>query len=412
MPAPRVLIPELPEQSILSPSNLLVVQDGTTTKKMTVGLITTSSQAALDAHINDTTDAHDASAISVAPTGTLTSTNVQSALIELQNEIGSGGGGSVDPEDIVDLIASVLVEGAGIDISYNDAANTITFSATGGGGVDAEAAVDAVAAALVEGTGVDIIYNDALNTITISSTGAGGGASTEDAVDAVAAALGTGGSGINVLYSDLANTITLSAQNVPISSVTNLQTTLDAKVSASQLAAHEADTTNIHGIANTSVLETQSGAQARVDVHVNNTFSAHPASAIVGLGFLATQSSVGTAQILNDAVDNAKLANMPAARLKGTISAGDPVDLSGTQATALLDLATTATKGLIAPLSGSSAMFLNGTGGFSIPSVPPAVQTSLDLKPDSTTVDVIWTGTQAAYDAITPKDGRTLYLIT
>lgn len=43
--------------------------------------------ATLDAHITETTDAHDASAISVTPSGALTSTDVQSALQELQGEI-------------------------------------------------------------------------------------------------------------------------------------------------------------------------------------------------------------------------------------------------------------------------------------------------------------------------------------
>lgn len=45
--------------------------------------------ALLDAHIAETTDAHDASAISVTPSGSLTSTDVQSALQELQGEISS-----------------------------------------------------------------------------------------------------------------------------------------------------------------------------------------------------------------------------------------------------------------------------------------------------------------------------------
>ena len=46
--------------------------------------------------------------------------------------------------------------------------------AAGGGGITTEDAVDAVAAALVEGSGVDITYNDAANTITVSSSGSAG----------------------------------------------------------------------------------------------------------------------------------------------------------------------------------------------------------------------------------------------
>lgn len=45
------------------------------------------AQAALDAHINDTTDAHDASAISNVPSGNLAATDVQGALNELQTDV-------------------------------------------------------------------------------------------------------------------------------------------------------------------------------------------------------------------------------------------------------------------------------------------------------------------------------------
>ena len=36
---------------------------------------------------------------------------------------------------------------------------------------------------------------------------------------------------------------------------------------------------------------------------------------------------------------------------------------------------------------------------------------ALDAKVDSTTIDTIWTGTQAAYDAIATKNSRVLYII-
>ena len=36
---------------------------------------------------------------------------------------------------------------------------------------------------------------------------------------------------------------------------------------------------------------------------------------------------------------------------------------------------------------------------------------ALDAKVDSTTIDSIWTGTQAAYDAIATKNSRVLYII-
>jgi len=49
---------------------------------------------------------------------------------------------------------------------------------------------------------------------------------------------------------------------------------------ASALSTHAADTTGIHGIADTSALETSAGAKSKVDAHVNDTTAAHAASAI------------------------------------------------------------------------------------------------------------------------------------
>lgn len=69
MAAPRVLIDALPEQVTPVGTNLLVVQDGPTTKKLQVGNL---QSAAL---------------VSVAPSGNLTSTDTQAALVELQLHI-------------------------------------------------------------------------------------------------------------------------------------------------------------------------------------------------------------------------------------------------------------------------------------------------------------------------------------
>ena len=51
-----------------------------------------ATQAELDAHVNDTTDAHDATAISFAPAGTIAATTVQAAI----EEVASEAGGSID----------------------------------------------------------------------------------------------------------------------------------------------------------------------------------------------------------------------------------------------------------------------------------------------------------------------------
>jgi hypothetical protein len=83
------------------------------------------------------------------------------------------------------------------------------------------------------------------------------------------------------------------------------------------------------------------------------------------LGF----GTVATAGIANDAVSNAKLANMATARIKGRVTAGtgDPEDLTGTQATTLLDTFTSSLKG-VAPASGGGTLnFLRADGTWEAP---------------------------------------------
>jgi hypothetical protein len=69
--------------------------------------------------------------------------------------------------------------------------------------------------------------------------------------------------GVTKAHVGLGNVDNTSDANKPVS--TAQQTALDAKASNAALAAHEADTTNIHGIANTANLETLTGAQAKAD---------------------------------------------------------------------------------------------------------------------------------------------------
>jgi hypothetical protein len=70
-------------------------------------------------------------------------------------------------------------------------------------------------------------------------------------------------SGITKAMVGLGNVDNTSDANKPISSAT--QTALDAKASNTALSDHASDTTSIHGIADTSLLETTSGAQDKAD---------------------------------------------------------------------------------------------------------------------------------------------------
>ena len=81
MAAPRTTIPELPEQAVPTDTDELVVQSGPTTKRMTVGRLTTHNTTALNEHINALSGAHQASAISAVPAGPpFTGSDVQTQL--------------------------------------------------------------------------------------------------------------------------------------------------------------------------------------------------------------------------------------------------------------------------------------------------------------------------------------------
>ena len=71
----------------------------------------------------------------------------------------------------------------------------------------------------------------------------------------------------------------------------------------------------------------------------------------------------------DDAVTNSKLANMAAATIKGNNSgtAGDPVDLTSAQTTAMLDNFTSALKGLVPASGGGTTTFLRADGAFATP---------------------------------------------
>jgi hypothetical protein len=227
--------------------------------------------------------------------------------------------------------------------------------------------------------------------------GAGGGIDAEAAVDAVAAALGTGGNNIDITYNDALNTIVIDVEALTTADIAGLDTALTGK-------------------------ETPAGAQAKVDTHVNDTTSAHVASSIgftpngtiaasdvqaavvelrddtasllagkadatgtttalgtkadkttaipvtapiTGGGTLGTPTAIGLA---DDGVTNAKLANMTTGTIKGRATAGnlDPEDLSATQVKTLLAIASSDVSGLgpFAPASKTSiisADIQNGT---------------------------------------------------
>lgn len=112
---------------------------------------------------------------------------------DLDYVAGSGGGAAVVSEDIEDTVASLMVSGSGVKISYNDNADTLTVNSipySPGTGINISSYT--INSTLVGGTGIQISNNTVQMTgipfiagtniqivgNTISSTGTGGSSGT------------------------------------------------------------------------------------------------------------------------------------------------------------------------------------------------------------------------------------------
>lgn len=85
--------------------------------------------------------------------------------------------------------------------------------------------------------------------------------------------------------------------------------------------------------------------------------------------------------IANDSVSNAKLANVATGTIRGRVTAGtgDPEDLTGTQATTLLDTFTSGLKGLAPASGGGTANYLRADGTWATPPVGTGTVTSVSV---------------------------------
>ena len=95
------------------------------------------------------------------------------------------GGAAYTAENARDDIAAALVGGTGISVTPSDGSDTITITATGGVAPAAhthpasdvtdfaEAVDDRVGALLVEGTGIDLTYDDGAGTLTVAAAAGG-----------------------------------------------------------------------------------------------------------------------------------------------------------------------------------------------------------------------------------------------
>lgn len=99
-------------------------------------------------------------------------------------------------------------------------------------------------------------------------------------------------------------------------------------------------------------------------------------------------ATINTANINNNAITNAKLATVASAIFKGRLTAGtgNVEDLTGTQATTLLDTFTTALKGLAPASGGGTVNFLRADGAWAVPPTPTSLQ-NLSLLGVNATAD-------------------------
>jgi hypothetical protein len=119
---------------------------------------------------------------------------------------------------------------------------------------------------------------------------------------------------------------------------------------------------NDTSIATTAFVKAQSYLTGNQTVTLSGDISGAGATAI-------------TTTIANNAVTNAKLADIATARLRGRVTAGtgDPEDLTGTQATTLLDVVTSSLKGLAPASGGGTANFLRADATWAAPASGVAI---------------------------------------
>lgn len=157
-----------------------------------------------------------------------------------------------------------------------------------------------------------------------------------------------------------------------LSSQTDLQTALNGKAAVSHThpAAEISDST---AAGRTMLTAADAAAQtALLNAFTSTLKGLAPASGGGTSAFLRADGSwttITTANINNNAITNAKLATVTSAIFKGRLTAGtgNVEDLTGTQATTLLDTFTSTLKGLVPASGGGTVNFLRADGTWAAP---------------------------------------------
>jgi hypothetical protein len=114
--------------------------------------------------------------------------------------------------------------------------------------------------------------------------------------------------------------------------------------------------------------EVQTLATLKTDLGLTGTNSGDQTITLTG-DVDGTGTGSFAATIANDAVTNAKLANMAASTIKGRVTGitGDPEDLTAAQATSILNTFTDSLKGLAPSSGGGTSNYLRADGTWAVP---------------------------------------------